>query len=723
MRKIVLGLIFFIFFVIFFSLVFLSTIGYETNKFNSILEKRIASNLLNTKINLNKIKIKIDFTNFSFYLTTLNPNIKYHNNDVKIKKVDAYINLKSFLIGKPNIDLINISSHEIKINEIKDIVKFQKPSNFKKFFLNDVDGGMITFKLDLNLVDNQVKDYEINGIVKNFFAKVQNIDLKKTSFIYSVKKHSGEINNIRGLINGFQINSGNIEFENSKSLNIKGNINSDLKMIKSDFDKFLKNKQFKGLSNLQLTGKIQSIFKVNFDKTLKVTDYQIEGLGEIENSKMKFEKPTKYLFIKNKINNFELEKTSFKVNYKKDKKILINLSGKYRFNEKLLQKFNFKNLFDANSQELSISGDFGNEIDIPLINYNSKNKTVSINTELDINKDLINVKRFNLREDKNKIEIKNLSVKNKVLLKFDNILVKTLKNGKYNNNFSLNFGKKIKLKGLKYDASNLTNLIDQNSDTNFFKNISKEININIEEILTNTADKIFNFNLIGNLEKGKLNKIVSKGEFKEGKYLDITLKVDKASKKKILEIYSDLPKPLLSNYKFFNGLSGGQLLIFSSYDSNISKTNLTIENFKVKDAPGLVKLLSLADFGGMVDALSGEGLSFEKLEMSIEKNDQVLNLKELYAIGPSISILMEGYVESKTGLASLRGTMVPAKTLNKFLSKLPIVGNIIIPKEVGEGLFGISFKMKGSPGKIKTTVNPIKTLTPRFIQKALKRPK
>ena len=56
---------------------------------------------------------------------------------------------------------------------------------------------------------------------------------------------------------------------------------------------------------------------------------------------------------------------------------------------------------------------------------------------------------------------------------------------------------------------------------------------------------------------------------------------------------------------------------------------------------------------------------------------------------------------SKAGLVSLRGTMVPAKTLNKFLSKLPIVGDIIIPKEIGEGLFGISFKMKGTPGKIK----------------------
>ena len=29
--------------------------------------------------------------------------------------------------------------------------------------------------------------------------------------------------------------------------------------------------------------------------------------------------------------------------------------------------------------------------------------------------------------------------------------------------------------------------------------------------------------------------------------------------------------------------------------------------------------------------------------------------------------------------------------------------------------------MKGPPGKIKTTINPIKTLTPRFITKALEK--
>ena len=91
------------------------------------------------------------------------------------------------------------------------------------------------------------------------------------------------------------------------------------------------------------------------------------------------------------------------------------------------------------------------------------------------------------------------------------------------------------------------------------------------------------------------------------------------------------------------------------------------------------------------------------------------------ALGPSISVLMEGY--QNESVTSIKGTLVPAKTLNKMISKIPLIGDIVIPKEVGEGLFGISFKMKGPPGKIKTTINPIRTITPRFIQKIIERNK
>ena len=134
----------------------------------------------------------------------------------------------------------------------------------------------------------------------------------------------------------------------------------------------------------------------------------------------------------------------------------------------------------------------------------------------------------------------------------------------------------------------------------------------------------------------------------------------------------------------------------------------------------LTKLLSLASLQGIADLMTGEGIRFDELEMSFKNEKQLMIINEMYAIGPAISILMEGYVE-KDKLVSLRGTLVPATTINKSIAKIPLLGGILVGKKVGEGVFGVSFKIKGPPKNLKTLVNPIKTLTPRFITRTLEK--
>ena len=271
------------------------------------------------------------------------------------------------------------------------------------------------------------------------------------------------------------------------------------------------------------------------------------------------------------------------------------------------------------------------------------------------------------------------------------------------------------IKGKQFDAINLPKILNQKTSNNFLSHINKEVEIDLINIKAPLSENLNNFKLIGKIQKGKFIKISAKGDFGENNFLDISMKHDQLNNKKYLEIYSDLTRPLLTEYNFFKGLTGGKLLFSSIIDQNRSSSNLKIENFNLINAPGMVKLLSLADLGGLADLAEGQGLSFDILEIQMEKDKDYLKINEILALGPSISVLMEGYQNPK--LTSLRGTLVPAKTLNKMISKIPLIGDIIIPKEAGEGLFGISFKIKGPPGKLKTSINPIRTLTPRFIQK------
>ena len=125
---------------------------------------------------------------------------------------------------------------------------------------------------------------------------------------------------------------------------------------------------------------------------------------------------------------------------------------------------------------------------------------------------------------------------------------------------------------------------------------------------------------------------------------------------------------------------------------------------------------------GIVDILSGEGIGFDEFEMNFQNQGDLMTIDEIYAIGPAISILMSGYVE-KNKIISLRGTLVPATTINKAIGSIPVLGKILVGSKTGEGVFGVSFKIKGPPKKLETTVNPIKTLTPRFITRTLEKMK
>ena len=166
------------------------------------------------------------------------------------------------------------------------------------------------------------------------------------------------------------------------------------------------------------------------------------------------------------------------------------------------------------------------------------------------------------------------------------------------------------------------------------------------------SETLQNFKLLGEINQGQFIKITSKGDFGGNNFLDISMRKDKNTSKKYLEIYSDLTRPLLTEYSFFKGLTGGKLLFTSVIDGSNSISKLKIENFKVINAPGLIQLLSLADLRGLVDLAEGDGLSFDILEIDLEKNKNFLKINEILALGPSMSVLMEGYQDEK-GLTSL----------------------------------------------------------------------
>ena len=720
MKKIFLGFIFstFIFFIS--IIIILSTVGIETNKFNSLISEKL-SETKNINLKLKKIQFKIDLKKLSLFLQTTDPKISYKEASIPISTVKAYVDFTSLLKSKPKIKKINLNFKEIDIIQLNELSVMIKPSNFKSLLNNNVKEGKLISDIEIFLMDDgSLKNFIAKGTVNNLKAEIFNdLNLNNASLSFFADKNDVLIKNIFGDLEGIKIHDGDLKLNLEEGIKLSSNFNSKINFKENQINYFLKllkkNNTIRNINSLKAD--FNNTLSIELDNTYKVINYNYSIAGKIAEGKFSLLKPIESIFIKDKIKEVYFSDLQFETTFD-SKQTKLKGKGKYSFNNLNFYNLNLENSLKKDLIKLKLDFDYGNNFKIDLINYTKSDKSVAnLSLEFEKKNNFFYIKNFIFKERKNFIKLNGINFKNNKFLTFKKIEVSTPEN-----DFFIKNDKKISIKGNKFDGTKLGKFFNNKAEKNLFENINSQIEIDFQNIKIPLSEKLENFKLIGQIKKGQFIKISSKGDFGGNNFLDISMKKDKNSNKKYLEIYSDLTRPLLTEYSFFNGLSGGKLLFTSIIDDSKSSSKLKIEKFKVVNAPGVIKLLSLADLKGLADLAEGDGLSFDILEIDMEKNKNSLRLNEILALGPSMSVLMEGYQE-ESGLISLRGTLVPAKTLNKMISKIPLIGDIVIPKEVGEGLFGVSFKMKGTKGKIKTTINPIKTLTPRFIQKILDRNK
>ena len=710
---------------------YLSIFGLKTKKFNNQIKENIKS--LNQKVDLElkEVQFLLNPFNLSFNARTLGAKIIIDNKLLELESLKSKISLKSLIKKEFIIDNINISTKALKIN---DIIKLARSfNNSPQLFLinNIIKDGFIVGDVNLNFDDSgKIKnDYIIKGYVKDgkldFFKKYNTTNL---NLFFNIKKEKYFLEEINGRINDFKFSSASIKIEEKKNLfSIKGKFLTKEKndysiLVKETFPNFLKNIDIK---NIEL--KSNNNFSFNINKKLKISNLSLKS--EIDLKKIKYKKEN--LNIKKYFSNFKdlIKLTSHKIfiDYNKNKLSLkgkgdLLIEDKIEQIEYSVEKNNNDYLFNTT---LYITK---SELLLDILNYKKKenlNSTISLNGVFKKNKNI----EFNsivFKENNNKISIKDLTLNNKFkVLDLELLDLLFVNDNKINNQMTLSKkGKNYLLEGGSFDVSKMLDSMFNNDNdaklSNFLENFNTNLDIKIKKVYLDSEYSVNNFKGTLSLIKSKIDKLEIKSFFKNNKILIAS--INHMNDEKITTLYSDYARPFVKKYKFIRGFEEGSLDFHSVQKNKITSARLKIYDFKLKELPGLTKLLTLASLQGIADTLSGEGIRFNDFEMKYKSNKKLMTIDEIYALGPAISILMDGYIE-KDKLVSLRGTLVPATTINKVIGSIPLLGNILVGKKAGEGVFGVSFKIKGPPKDLKTSVNPIKTLTPRFITRTLEKVK
>ena len=726
MKKIIYKIIFSLILIAILLITYLSFIGIETKRFNKQISNHIKKINNDLKIDLKTVKLILDPFKLEFNVKTIGPKLKIKEKAIEIESIRTYVSINSLINDKFSLKNLEISTKSL---DVRNLISFLR--NYKNYpqlyFLEKITKKgylILDLKFEFDPEGKIKKNYEIKGFVKDAkinLLKKNNFD--KINFTFNLANNIYQIENI-------QLNYNQIPFQSKKI--ILNKINNEF-LVEGTIEN----------NNLFFNSEKNNTF---LDEL--ISKYEIENIKMNLSSDFIFRINQKFqikdLKLSSKINIHDL----ILRNRYKLKKFFPNSNENIRFKDHIL-KLNF----DKNNLSIDGKGNIFIQNNDDFIKYEikKKNEKYSFNTSLEINKNPILIKSLNYKKN---ADLKMNLILNGSYIPDKEIIFKTANLKENNNEFSLkelyldqdfkikklnnfkfryqdNNNKKNELqlyqennryflKGTSFNANNLINeYINDQKEQKLNKFIQDfDVKINIDRVFLDNTYQVKNFKGDLSFKDNEIFNANIKANFSDKQKLKFT--VNTKNEEKVTTLFLDKAEPLIKKYKFIKGFKGGSLDFYSIKKNNETISNLKIYNFKLKKLPILTKLLTLASLQGIADILSGDGITFDEFEMNFKSQNNLITIDEMYSIGPAISILMDGYIE-KDKLVSLKGSLVPATTINKVIGTIPILGNILVGSKTGEGVFGVSFKIKGPPSKLETTVNPIKTLTPRFITRTLEK--
>jgi hypothetical protein len=189
-----------------------------------------------------------------------------------------------------------------------------------------------------------------------------------------------------------------------------------------------------------------------------------------------------------------------------------------------------------------------------------------------------------------------------------------------------------------------------------------------------------------------------------------------------LSLDADDAGAFVRTFTGFTSIRGGNLQTRVSFppDSGPHAVDysgtITLNDIAVTDQPFLARLFAAGSLDGPLRLLQGEGIRITKMTAPFSSQGRVVTIHEGRASGPSVGGTFEGVVDRRNDTIGLSGTMVPAYGINSMLGSVPILGDILASRK-GEGVFGVTYAMKGPLDDPTLTVNPLSVLTPGILRR------
>ena len=605
------------------------------------------------------------FKSENFYTSIKNPKINFDKEEMRI------------IVDGENFNIFSIDDKKIsEFKNLKVYINFLPLITKRKLVTNKIE--MFEGKIELSAVFSE-------PLIINSIDLEGNLDLGDKEII--IDKFSTSI----------------------KEDFYQGTANLNLKDFKADgvLTKLLRKKIFYNLDlnseNMKFSLDKNS-FSIEGNATLGETDVLLKGKKNyIDLSKFVSKYSLSGKIDENAIEkSFELKATSY-------------IKGPIDFNASYF-------IFKDNKERIKTSNNLKDvELKIPALNI-TKYKGTESTADIDFNfsnKKLKEIKIINYKQE-NK-EMKGLVKLSKEFKPYKSLELDLKNNGKKTSikiikNKNLNT---LDLKGdyLDFSETLKETLIEEQKEDSFLVKLQPvKINLEAKEILVGEEKSIYKVDAILKYENKLFKEAKVYSKLKDEKEFSLTISPKENSRE--LVINSNDAGLFLRTFSINKSGKEGEFVLHGEYDDTKEThpltSSVTIRSMRLIKAPTLAKILNLASIG-IVSALSGEGILINKLKSEFVLEKGVLNLNKYEAYGPDVGFSNQGNIYLRKKEVDLEGAIIPMVTLNKIIGSIPVLGKILTNER--KGIWSFVYTIKGDLDEPEVRVNPIKTITPGFIQK------
>jgi hypothetical protein len=289
---------------------------------------------------------------------------------------------------------------------------------------------------------------------------------------------------------------------------------------------------------------------------------------------------------------------------------------------------------------------------------------------------------------------------------------------------------KIEVAGDSYDLRTLFDKIDDKSDEKNDVTPSQEneddglvtvnntdISITVNHLWTNDTTPIQNFTGNAKLRHGiGIDELSMVGNFGVDKSIKLNLSyMPRANKEHFLSVESNNAGGTLKVLRLYDNMVGGTLKLEARREADKKFIgHAMVRDFSIQNAPVMTKLLTVASFTGMIDLIKGDGLMFTHFNAPFEYNRKILLLKKAKAEGNVLGLTTDGTFNRATTGINLKGVIAPAYSINRFLGKIPLVGNVLAGKD--GTIFAATYDIEGDTENPDIDINSLSMLSPNSLK-------